>query len=245
MPMYDWTRVSPNDFHDFHVSWLVTIRTALNSGLLPRSFFALAEHVTPPYVPDVIALEESDREEQSVIPSQETGTILTLPKIQFASKARDRGKVRPPQRWVAIRQERTRRLVAVIELVSPGNKADRKSFDEFLAKSLGLLRANVNLLLVDPFPPSRRDPDGIHGKIWKSLTRKSFALPENQMRTLASYSVSDGEYSSYVNPIAVGDVLPDMPLFLKPSLFVNVPLEATYEAAWTGYPKPLRDIVSA
>jgi hypothetical protein len=36
--------------------------------------------------------------------------------------------------------------------------------------------------------------------------------------------------------VAVGDVLPDMPLFLEPGVYVSVPLEATYQAAWRGMP---------
>jgi hypothetical protein len=37
-------------------------------------------------------------------------------------------------------------------------------------------------------------------------------------------------------PVAVGRTLPDFPLFLTPELYVNVPLDATYQAAWHGVP---------
>lgn len=30
-------------FHDVHVSWIAPLRDALNGGLLPNTFFALAE----------------------------------------------------------------------------------------------------------------------------------------------------------------------------------------------------------
>ena len=46
--------------------------------------------------------------------------------------------------------------------------------------------------------------------------------------------------TAYVEPLAVGDALPDMPLFLDPSWYVNVPLEATYLQTWSGYPEPWR-----
>jgi hypothetical protein len=36
--------------------------------------------------------------------------------------------------------------------------------------------------------------------------------------------------------VAVGDELPDMPLFLEPESYVQVPLASTYQAAWAGVP---------
>ena len=60
MPMHDWTRVDPNDYHDFHGAWIFAIRTALNNGLLPKGYFALGEHSTPPFVPDVVTLSIPD-----------------------------------------------------------------------------------------------------------------------------------------------------------------------------------------
>jgi hypothetical protein len=42
MPLHDWTKVEPGVFHDFHQSWLVEIRTALNKKLLPRDFSRIA-----------------------------------------------------------------------------------------------------------------------------------------------------------------------------------------------------------
>ena len=34
MPIHDWTQVRANRFHDFHQSWTIAIRNALNAGLL-------------------------------------------------------------------------------------------------------------------------------------------------------------------------------------------------------------------
>jgi hypothetical protein len=45
----------------------------------------------------------------------------------------------------------------------------------------------------------------------------------------------------FVEPVAVGDVLPDMPLFLEPEFYVPVPLEATYQSTWEGVPQFWRD----
>ena len=44
MPMHDWTKVYSGLFHDFHQGWSITIRNALNGGLLPKGMSAFIEH---------------------------------------------------------------------------------------------------------------------------------------------------------------------------------------------------------
>jgi hypothetical protein len=48
---------------------------------------------------------------------------------------------------------------------------------------------------------------------------------------------------AYIEPVAVGDVLPDMPLILKPDFYVPTPLEATYQATWKGFPSVLKKLL--
>ena len=57
VPIYDWTRVRPNRFHDFHQSWTIAIRNALNAGRLPPGYFAMVEQKASGPEPDVITLE--------------------------------------------------------------------------------------------------------------------------------------------------------------------------------------------
>ena len=57
MPIHDWTRLEPGDFHDFHQCWVVEIRNALNGGLLPPEYMAMAEQVTGRPIPDVVTLQ--------------------------------------------------------------------------------------------------------------------------------------------------------------------------------------------
>jgi hypothetical protein len=56
MPIHDWTRVRANRFHDFHQSWTIAIRNALNGGLLPDGYLAMAEQITGGPEPDVVTL---------------------------------------------------------------------------------------------------------------------------------------------------------------------------------------------
>jgi hypothetical protein len=49
--------------------------------------------------------------------------------------------------------------------------------------------------------------------------------------------------TAYVDSVAVGDPLPDAPLFLGSGWYVNVPLEETYRASWNVTARPIRDLV--
>ena len=40
----------------------------------------------------------------------------------------------------------------------------------------------------------------------------------------------------FLEPVAVGDSLPEMPLFLTPELYILLPLDATYRSAWEAFP---------
>jgi hypothetical protein len=127
----------------------------------------------------------------------------------------------------------------VIEIVSPGNKDNRSALRDFVDKMLDLLKNGVHVLVIDLFPPSVRDPLGIHKLIWDEIDEEDFQFPKGKDRILVSY-VSSSERVAYVEPVAVGDVLPVMPLFLTDELNVRVPLEATYDAAWEASPEEMR-----
>ena len=45
MPIHDWTQVDAGTFHAFHTLWIAEIMKALNTGLLPAGYYAMAEQV--------------------------------------------------------------------------------------------------------------------------------------------------------------------------------------------------------
>lgn len=234
MPIHDWTRVRANRFYNFHLSWAVAISDALNAGGLPAGYFTLLEQRTRMPRPDCISIELPP-----AIGLEPEGICVDLqpPKTRFvtrseaASYARmaDRITVRHPDGQVA----------TVIEIVSPGNKESRHAIHAFARKAVQFLQAGVHLLIVDLFPPSRRDPQGIHKVIWDRLRDEPFELPPDKPLTLAAYAAGT-ETVAYVEPVAVGDALPDMPIFLTADRYVLCPLEATYQIAWKQFPAPLK-----
>ncbi len=240
MPIHDWTGVDANLFHDFHQTWTIMIRNALNSGLLPDGYYALVEQHSAGVVPDVLAIE--GRREVEPPKSPQGGAVVT------ESPPRTRHVLRAEEELLAGRANRVTirhplgRVVSIIEIVSPGNKATRSALRSFVSKTVEFLKHGVHALIVDLFPPSSRDPQGIHQAIWDEIEEQAFELPPDKRLTLASY-VADSPKVAYVEPVGVGDLLPDMPAYLDVDSYVPVPLEATYQATWTSCPREMRAAV--
>jgi Protein of unknown function (DUF4058) len=133
-------------------------------------------------------------------------------------------------------------VVAIVEIVSPGNKDAKSEFRAFVEKSTDLIRQGVHLLVIDLFPPRKRDPQGIHKAIWDEFLEEDFDLPAGKPLIVASY-LANAEKVAYVESFGVGDVLPEVPLFLSASKYVPAPLESTYQTTWTTFPAPLKGLL--
>jgi hypothetical protein len=239
MPIHDWTRVEAGIFHDFHHSWNEEIKRVLNGGLLPPEYYALAEQFAGSYIPDILTLQFNDlsSEGNSADGSGESTCVAleSPPKVRFTATTEMEYYVMK-QNTIVIRHTSGDRVVALVEIVSPGNKSSRHALRTFVEKAAAALFKGYHLLIADLHPPGPRDPQGIHGAIWEEIADASYRAPQDKPLTLAAYS-ADVVKTAFVEPVAVGDVLPAMPLFLKPQGCVHVPLEATYNAAWQGVPR--------
>ena len=239
MPMHDWTRVEPTIYHHFHQAWSVEICKQLNGVLLPV-LSALIEQYTGGVEPDVLTVERRPRRPRSG--GAAAGTA-TLPVTRLTIEPRGDPFVRRANR-VAIRH-RMGEVVCVIEIVSPGNKSSQHAIDAFVGKTHEFLRAGVNVLLVDPFPPGPRDPSSLHQLVWKLYEDAPFELPAGEPLLLAAYRAGDAAAGPQANiePLAVGAVVPDMPAWIDSGDFVMVPLERAYRAAWDASPADYRYLV--
>jgi len=241
MPAHDWTRVGDGVFHAFHLAWIAELQQVLNEGLLPPEYYALGEQVAGAMDPDVLTLQ-TPLPPANGQPAASVATVaVAAPRVTLTLEAVRESYTRR-QRTLVIRHTSGHRIVALIEIVSAANKGSQYAFATFLNKALGALHQGIHLLLLDLHPPTPRDPAGIHGAIWTALTGEEQHLPADKPLTLAAYA-ADAVKRAYVEPFAVGDVLIDMPLFLTPDAYVNVPLEATYAAAYRGVPRFYRDML--
>ncbi len=254
MPIHDWTRVSAGTFHHFHQTWIIEISRAMNAGRLPAGFYAMAEQIAGGLGPDVLALEgptldDGPGEPWPTVFSSGAGGWSAVavaerpPKVQHHAKAEVDTYARKAS-TVAIRHSSDHRVVAMIEVVSPGNKSGRAALSQFVRKASEVLQAGVHLMVVDLLPPGRMDPQGIHSAIWDEHAGEPFSAPPGKPLTLASY-IGGEAFEAYVEPTAIGTALIDMPLFLEPDAYVPVPLEMTYQSAWEAVPAVWRRTIEA
>ncbi len=243
MPVHDWTKVPAGIFHALHFGWIAAMRTCLNDGLLPPDYYALPEQIIGDFNPDVLTLQRLDnRELPKVRPSGGGVSLATKPpKVRFRA-LNDTTKYALRARNVVIRHVSDDRVVAMIEIVSPGNKSGQRVIESFIDKVHKALNHGIHLLIVDLFPPGPRDPQGIHRVICDNADDGIVFDPEKPLTCVSYVGVPGAD--TFLEPVAVGDTLPDMPLFLTPDEYVPLPLETTYLAAWRELPAHWRDVVA-
>ncbi len=246
MPVHDWTVVEPGIFHHFHLAWIERLAGVLNSGLLPEGYYALAEQRAAGFGPDVLTLDAhgDGREEEgdgAGAPSGAGPLLLAPPRVRITAET-EVDFYRHKENAVVVRHVSGDYMVAVVEVVSPGNKAGRAAMRSFVEKAAELLERRIHLLILDLHPPGRRDPQGIHGLIWEEISGEEYAAPPDKPLTLAAYE-SSLTVRAFVEPLAAGDRLTDMPLFLEPGAHVLIPLETTYERAFAAIPSRWRVVL--
>lgn len=219
MPIHDWTRVETAAFHDFHTTWLIGLKNTLNSGVLPEGYFAYAERHMGRFTSDILTLSDSP-------PGSE-------------SRVKLKGGTRSQTRSLAIRQEGSRRLVALIEIVSASNKSSLDNVAAFVRKARAALDADVHLVLLDILPPTKFAPIGLSGELCDAIQAEPYPFDANKPLAADSFQAGN-EVDIYANPLGVGDELPFVPLFLNAGTYVDLPLSETYASAMTGLATPDR-----
>ncbi|MGL4419617.1 MAG: DUF4058 family protein [Gemmataceae bacterium] len=237
MPLHDWTRVNAGLFHHFHQMWCCELSRALNRGPLPEGYTALVEQRAGTKEMDLLAIEEA-----APTPLlQSSLAVMTRPQTKYVARS-EQAYYADKASQVVIRHQ-LGRVVAFIEILSPANKHDAHSFESFCEKIVQSIRSRVHVLVIDLFPPGRRDPSGIHQAIWEHFEAdEPFILPTSDSRVLASYE-ADGVNTAFIETPVLGEALSAMPLFIAPGGHVLVPLEPTYQVAWNDSPKSLRRLV--
>ncbi len=243
MPVHDWTRVEAGIFHDFHTVWIGLIRNALNEGLLPEGYYALAEQHAGRTIADVLTLHSSPTSAEPLPPATGGIALAEAPPRVSRKRSLDPAAV-VRRRTLAIRHVSGHRLVALLEIVSPANKDRAASVGEFVEKAVSALEKGVHLLMLDLFPPGLHDPQGMHGAVVQRLAQSDevYDLPLEKPLTLASYAAGLS-IEMYLEHIAPGSPLPEMPLFLRPDRYINVPLDSTYQGAYDGTPAFWRNVL--
>lgn len=252
MPVHDWTRVAAGIFHHFHHEWISEISRAVNHKLVGTNYYALAEQIAGGLGPDVLTLQRphgreggngSERKASSTDHAS-SGTLLLAdnpPQVRYRITDEPQWYV-AKKKSVAIRHVSDDIVVAVIEIISPGNKDNQIGLTMLVRKAQELLAGGVNVSLVDLFPPGSRDPQGIHPVVWGKDRADTYCFDPAKPLTCASYKAAPVP-EAFLNPVAVGDTLPDLSVFLISDEYIAVPLEASYQAAFDAVPEVWRSIL--
>jgi hypothetical protein len=241
MPIHDWAQLDAGTFHAFHTAWITHLSEAMNDGLLPSGFYALPEQHAGRSITDVLTLHTGT---PSVFPQSDGGLAVAEAPPRVSRKVTVSASPRARQRTLSIRHVSGHQIVALVEIVSPANKDRASHVDDLASKVAAALRLGIHVLMIDLFIPGLHDPHGMHAEVWARLDDEAeqFEASGDTPLTLSSF-VAGSEVDTYVQSLAFGDSLPDMPVFLQPERYVNAPLGASYLAAFRGMPAYWRDVL--
>jgi hypothetical protein len=119
MPVHDWTRVDDGTFHAFHSAWNTHLMGALNSGLLPPEYYALAEQVASRRQTDVLTLQPSSPRREVVVRHVTGHRVVAVIEIVSPANKDRRANVRELAEKVAGLLEANVQVL-LIDLLPPG-----------------------------------------------------------------------------------------------------------------------------
>ncbi|ETX04157.1 DUF4058 family protein [Candidatus Entotheonella palauensis] len=225
MPLHHWPNARV-PWRSFHNHWIVRLVEYLNADVLPSGFQARPTELIIGIEPDLLRLQDSDQPEtdrqissQSTLGEATTTAVLPPPAER-------------PMVGIYSAYD-TNRIVAVIELVSPGNKDGPEAVKHFVEKALFLLQEGVHVMVIDvirlPRQAMRRpilkrlglNDEGDSHQIWVS---SYCSLPDSEPQPHL-------KVREWAHTVDVNASLPDLPLFLRTDQqWVMVDLESTYQA---------------
>ncbi len=218
-------------WESFHVNWAGAIADDLNESLLPEGYFA-EEHaqIGPRVEIDVATFTDSEASGPGV------GGTATLPSRAWAPPAP--AMVAPaafPDAFevLVFENEGGTRLVAAIELVSPGNKDRAGHRQAFAVKCASYLCRGVSLIVID-IVTSRGE--NLHNEIMHVLGHgPAFAFPPETTLYCVAYRpiVRDQQelIEMWPSRLEIGQTLPVLPLAINAEQSLPINLEATYTIA--------------
>ncbi len=126
---------------------------------------------------------------------------------------------------------RGRRLVAAIELISPGNKDRPEHRSQFTSKCAALLRQGVSVVLVDVVTARNVN---LYADLLELIGERDPAFGEQPPATYAvacrwHFRGAKRWLEAWNHPLQVGSLLPRLPLWLTEDYAIPLDLEASYE----------------
>jgi hypothetical protein len=220
-------------WESFHSSWATKLADALTERWLPANYIA-EEHV---HLGPTVEIDVATFERTSGAAAASGGVaVATVGSKAWAPAAADGAlpAVFPDTFEVRVLSTETGpKLVAAIELISPGNKdrpAERKAF---AVKCVSYLYQGISVIIVDIVTSRRAN---MHNEILRVMESESvLALPPESYLYAVAYRPlqrnGSDEIDVWRTPLALGQALPTLPLALQGDLVIGVDFESTYAEA--------------
>ncbi len=217
-----------HSYESFHSGWAWQLAGRLNLRPLPPRFLAEAEgHIGVNVAADVAAFDQDEPpgngqgggvatavwappQPPLVVPVDFTGLEL------FEMKVYD--------------LERARTLVAAVELVSPRNKDRDDSRRAFLDKCAAYLREGVSLIIVDVVTSRRHNFRGDLVELFNGGAAAATAAASDLYAVAYRVKIvgTRTQLEMWPAPLALGDALPTLPLWIAVDYAAPLELEAAY-----------------
>lgn len=235
MPLLDHFRAPLHPYHhweSFHSNWATRLADALNDKL-PSEFIA-EEHT---HAGGALEIDVATYEHAPEHPRRANGPpAATLSRALWTPPAptRTMPAVFPESFQVRVFSTTSGlTLVAVIELVSPGNKDRAEERTAFATKCASYLYQGISLIVMDIVTVRRAN---LHNAIMRMMNAApDMDLPADVDLYAVAYRPVQrherAEIDLWPTTLAVGAALPVLPLRLTGDLFVPVDFESTYQEA--------------
>jgi hypothetical protein len=220
-------------WESFHSSWATRIADALTERWLPPNYIAEEHaHLGPAVEIDVATLER----DSAAARQASEGAVATLSPVVWTPPAPDAvmPAVFPDTFEVRVLCTDTGpKLVAAIELISPGNKDRATERRAFATKCASYLYQGISLIIVDIVTHRRAN-------LHNDMLRLMEATDDLELTSDVSlYAVAyqplqredKGEIGMWHSPLTLGQPLPTLPLGLRADLVIPVDLEIPYAEA--------------
>jgi hypothetical protein len=236
MPLRDHFRPPLSDrrsWEGFHGQWPSMIVLAL-SRRLPQCYIAEPQvHLGSSIEIDVATFEEGEADDAVAGERGEGGGVATAvwaPPRPTLAVATDLGDLDEYEVRV-YDTRRGRRLVAAVEIVSPANKDRPEHRRAFVAKCAALLQGRVSVAIVDLVTTRSAN---LYGELMEFIGQDDPSMGDDPPPLYAvasrfSRPRGAGLLETWAHPLALGQALPTLPLWVAPDLAVPLELEASYE----------------
>jgi hypothetical protein len=231
MPLLDHFNPPLNRTHpwrSFHGAWAAAMARLLNQGVMPDGYYAVPlVDRDGPIEMAVAALRESG----APLPEGGTGSphAWTPPAPGFAVAVELPGTDAVEIQIFA--NDGDPRLAAAVELVSLRNKDRPQARQAFAVKCVGYLQQGSSVVVVDTVTTRRAD---MHLAIMGLLGVDTNATPPSSLSATSYRAIGMEEEAQQLliwpAPLALGEPLPTLPLWIAADFSVPLDLEASYQA---------------